>query len=848
MTQALHGSNSFSNPSPRRRSPRSWNTNPASSTVLEARKWASNSVPRLIVFAIGLHLVMSALLLTKIQGMNNGSHANQNEEKQERGSMKSGKEPEGLITKNNKKSNTNNHDVVQMMPPPPFTIHLDHQAVHTTTSRWRTLRLSTIQNAETELAFEEGDGLYVKHVIDMTEKLQEVLKATHVMSCRWRQAQSHSIYPENCAHHFKNGTEDYQTGDNLEKRVALFNPLEQERILCDGTILKAAEIRFLPPGQIDLECSEPPRLFQEVPTVHTKQEMNPIELRFRQRLGQMKDVPCDVPCQTDGEGGVLSQRTVVGLPFSLLFSMEGPQYYNNLRIDPTAHRYNRFYSTTSFKSEVPLPYFSFEEYGDRLQAGPPVDYDAAIKGAVFIARNCQSRNNREGLVKSLIDTNFRVDSVSQCLHNAEKPGDSEKKADIQRHYLFYLAFENQCENDYITEKLWATLEAGVVPVYYGAPNIAEHVPPKSIIDANSFGTSQELAEYLNVVASNRTLYESYHEWRKLPLPESFSNKYKFTEVHSTCRTCRWAFAKKYGLGWNHTLQAVEDVRISRQTCYDSEKVLTHPFQETWLMGDASRILATIDRKQSTPKICVTRGSQFEKIIQVGDRTLRRTVRNQDGVTDILLNSSNSVFPKSENIILQMKTSIKGDATTSSLIKLSANHYRFQDSTNRFTILTNRDVKVFTSGMGILAMRISHLTVPLRLRVIVENIDNDYDDMVNRTNYFGRALTEDFFNPLEKFVVWGSPQREKDWVGKKLLSAGIITTKETQEEIQDDETMQQEEDERKAARHEEAEAVKAALIKVQDDAKTKRDSLALQGVKKLISMGIIKLTYSDDENK
>lgn len=848
----LQLNNSFSKkPSPRRRSPRLFHP---PSTMLEARKWASNSVPRLIVFAIGLHLVMSALLLTKIQGINNNkynnSHENGQGQEQEhnRETMENNnvKEPKGLVASNK------NNDAALMLPPSSFTIHIDHQAVHTTTNRLRITRISTLQTQDAEVAYEEGDGLYVKHLMDMNEKLQQALKGVvHSVSCRWRQPQSHSIYPENCVYHLDTAN----TLDNIadkddpaEKRVVLFNPLEQERILCDGTRLQSAEIRVLPPGQTDLECSEPPRLFQEVPTINTKQEMNPIGLRFRQRLGQMKDVPCDVPCQTDGEGGVLSQRNVAGAPFSLLFSMEGPQYYNNLRIDPTAHRYNRFYSTTSFKSEVPLPYFSLEEYGDRLQAGPAVDYDNAIKGAVFIARNCQSRNNREGLVKSLIDSNFRVDSVSKCLNNAEKPGNSEKKSDIQRHYLFYLAFENQCENDYITEKLWATLEAGVVPVYYGAPNIAEHVPPHSIIDANSFETSQQLAEYLNVVANNRTLYESYHEWRKLPLPESFNSKYKFTEVHSTCRTCRWAFAKKYGLGWNHTLQTVEDVGIARQTCHDNEMVLTHPFQETWLMGDASRILATTDSKRSSLKTCVTRGTQLERRIQVGDRTLTRTVRNQDGVTDILLNSTNSVFPKSESVILQMKTTIQGDATSSSLIRLSANQYRFQDSVNRFTILANRNIKVFTSGKGTLAMRISNLNVPLRLRVIVENIDNNYDDMVNRTNYFGRAMTEDFFNPLEKFVIWGTPQKENDWVGKNLLSAGIITTKETEEEIQDDETMQEEEDARKAAKHEEAESIKAALIKVQDDAKTKRDSLALQGVKKLISMGIIKIAYSDDEDK
>lgn len=58
------------------------------------------------------------------------------------------------------------------------------------------------------------------------------------------------------------------------------------------------------------------------------------------------------------------------------------------------------------------------------------------------------------MVKSLIesDAGLRVDSVSSCLHNADKPTGVDDKESIMRQYLFYLAFENQCEDDYISEK------------------------------------------------------------------------------------------------------------------------------------------------------------------------------------------------------------------------------------------------------------------------------------------------------------------------------------------------------------------------------------------------------------
>lgn len=38
-------------------------------------------------------------------------------------------------------------------------------------------------------------------------------------------------------------------------------------------------------------------------------------------------------------------------------------------------------------------------------------------------------------------------------------------------YKFVIAYENGVCNDYITEKLWRPLTLGVVPIYFGAPNV-----------------------------------------------------------------------------------------------------------------------------------------------------------------------------------------------------------------------------------------------------------------------------------------------------------------------------------------------------------------------------------------
>jgi Glycosyltransferase family 10 (fucosyltransferase) C-term len=134
--------------------------------------------------------------------------------------------------------------------------------------------------------------------------------------------------------------------------------------------------------------------------------------------------------------------------------MEGEQYYSEAHIRDGAYRDGRYYATTSFRSEIPVPYFLWAEYN--LQH-PSVDFNKAIRVVSFLANNCVSQNNREQLLQSLIQQSqwIRVDSLSQCLHNADSPSglvDMSNKTDIMKEYLFHLALENPQQDNYITEK------------------------------------------------------------------------------------------------------------------------------------------------------------------------------------------------------------------------------------------------------------------------------------------------------------------------------------------------------------------------------------------------------------
>jgi len=76
-------------------------------------------------------------------------------------------------------------------------------------------------------------------------------------------------------------------------------------------------------------------------------------------------------------------------------------------------------------------------------------------------------------------------------------GSAATKADVLGNYTFALCFENCILRGWITEKLFDCLFAGAVPIYWGAPEIAEVVPADCFIDMRSFRDYPALRRYLH---------------------------------------------------------------------------------------------------------------------------------------------------------------------------------------------------------------------------------------------------------------------------------------------------------------------------------------------------------------
>jgi hypothetical protein len=131
-----------------------------------------------------------------------------------------------------------------------------------------------------------------------------------------------------------------------------------------------------------------------------------------------------------------------------------------------------------------------------------------------------------------------VDSYGKFLNNRAIENDrgAETKNEVIGGYKFALGAENTFEDDYVTEKLFQPLLAGTVPVYRGAPNVADYAPGENcFIDVNTFASPAHLAEYLRHLDNDDAEYEKYLAWRSQPLRESFLQLLRACETEAFCR-------------------------------------------------------------------------------------------------------------------------------------------------------------------------------------------------------------------------------------------------------------------------------------------------------------------------
>ncbi|MDE1309876.1 glycosyltransferase family 10 [Vibrio aestuarianus] len=76
-------------------------------------------------------------------------------------------------------------------------------------------------------------------------------------------------------------------------------------------------------------------------------------------------------------------------------------------------------------------------------------------------------------------------------------GAVDSKRKTMCNYKFAICYENaQMIPGYITEKIFDCFFSGCIPIYWGAPNITEHIPKNCFIDRRMFKTHEELYHYM----------------------------------------------------------------------------------------------------------------------------------------------------------------------------------------------------------------------------------------------------------------------------------------------------------------------------------------------------------------
>ncbi len=86
-------------------------------------------------------------------------------------------------------------------------------------------------------------------------------------------------------------------------------------------------------------------------------------------------------------------------------------------------------------------------------------------------------------------------------------------------YRFTIAFENISQPFYITEKITHPLIVGSIPIYWGAPNIAEFFNPACFINCHDYDSLEAVIERVKQIEADPDLYAQYLNAPKV-LPDS----------------------------------------------------------------------------------------------------------------------------------------------------------------------------------------------------------------------------------------------------------------------------------------------------------------------------------------
>ena len=172
------------------------------------------------------------------------------------------------------------------------------------------------------------------------------------------------------------------------------------------------------------------------------------------------------------------------------------------------------------------------------------------KGVALLMSNCEVKWRNDYILE--LSKYVHIFSYGHCFHNVAIPPSREGHGNsfpiITQKHRMVVTFENIISSDYISEKITLCYHSGVIPVYWGPPEIYQWIPGNhSIIDPQRFKGPKELAEYLRKVDEDDDLFR-YHTTNF-----SYTSSFKMHEKNCIskefhCELCEKAQAIKVQRG------------------------------------------------------------------------------------------------------------------------------------------------------------------------------------------------------------------------------------------------------------------------------------------------------------
>ena len=225
----------------------------------------------------------------------------------------------------------------------------------------------------------------------------------------------------------------------------------------------------------------------------------------------------------------------------IAWSLESEAHYPRLR-DPRFMRQFDLTMTYHQRADVVSSYFVYYGSTDNLRRALCEPPKPKIKGNLvnLFVSGRHDKSGRRTYATELAKY-LNIHSYGKLLNNRRIQGDEWRptKLKIIADYKFTLAFENAATPDYVSEKFFDPLVAGSVPVYLGAPNVADFCPGEHcFINTADFPGPKALAEYLLALDQDDAAYQAYFAWKDQPLRPEFLRMLNEQQEDPLVRLCR----------------------------------------------------------------------------------------------------------------------------------------------------------------------------------------------------------------------------------------------------------------------------------------------------------------------